>query len=451
MTEQPRVPGYHVTGVAGVGGSGAVWAAQADDGDRVVIRILRVDTTSERTVLTQRCAAVQQVAHPAVARLRERRDLPGDQVAMISSLIDGPTVATLHTARHGLDAAECLSLARTLLEAVACLHEVGVVHGDVAPANVVLDSDGGGPRAAMTSPSAVRPVLVDLVPVPGRERGTPGFAAPELHGGSAPGAPADVYGVAATAVWAAAPSQRQRVREGLSDLLEDDPTCRPGARAAARALSAQTAPIRPAASEALAAATLRERAARAATRQVPARRPRRRGRHRRRPRVPVVVALVVVVLSAALGGTGWVMAEREAEPRPVATVHPAGSAQTLANRVVALTATRDEALSAADPVLLASVTVPGSAAAEEDATVLESLLATEERVVGLVSRVTDLTVEEVGDGQARVQAVLTQTSHERRTATGGVRSVPAQDPRCTELLLSRFEGQWRVAQVTPCP
>jgi serine/threonine protein kinase len=90
---------------------------------------------------------------------------------------------------EGPDAAALLAaLARTL----AAAHAVGVVHGDVTPANVVLHPDRG-------------PVLVDwgLAEVgdagPPRPAAlTPAYAAPERRRGMPPGPPGDVYGAAAT-------------------------------------------------------------------------------------------------------------------------------------------------------------------------------------------------------------------------------------------------------------
>ncbi|UFU04851.1 protein kinase domain-containing protein [Ruania halotolerans] len=461
MTDQPRLPGYRVIGVAGVGGGSAVWTAETPGGERVAIRTVRPESTTEREVLVRRYGALRGLSHPALAPLRERRELPGGQIALVSAMVEGPTLATMHTARRGLSAPECLALARAMLDGVTHLHEAGIVHADVAPANVVLvpddDTEGAGSRAHTGSAprsqgAKLRPVLVDLLGIPGRERGTPGFAAPEVRCGAAPGAPADVYSIATTAIWAAAPGERSDVRSELKDLLDQDPARRPSAAAAAYALADQRAAIAPADADTLAAATLREHAARASTTTVPARRQRRRGRHRRsRPRAWVAAfgGVAVVVLSAVLG-SGAGMDAPAGPSRLLPRTAGSGTDAVRDSRVVELTAIRDEALVSGDSELLATVTVPGSPAAERDAAVLESLQQAGERVAGLASEVSEVEVLEVNGTASQVRAVITQTAHERIDPTGAVRSVPAQRGRCTELSLSRHVGEWRVADVAAC-
>eukprot|EP00928_Gymnodinium_smaydae_P005129 TRINITY_DN11764_c0_g1_i1.p1 TRINITY_DN11764_c0_g1~~TRINITY_DN11764_c0_g1_i1.p1 ORF type:complete len:307 (-),score=44.53 TRINITY_DN11764_c0_g1_i1:440-1360(-) len=86
-----------------------------------------------------------------------------------------------------------VEIIRGVLSALVHVHEHGIVHRDVKPANIAIAPDGGprlmdfGVAAFLTDEAEAR-----------RFCGTVGFAAPEIHRGTAYGLPVDVYGVGAT-------------------------------------------------------------------------------------------------------------------------------------------------------------------------------------------------------------------------------------------------------------
>ena len=114
------------------------------------------------------------------------------------------------------------------------LHGHGVVHGDVKPANLIIDGTG-------------RVVVVDLgsssVPMSEAARGgTPGFRAPEIAGGTVSTRAADVFSLGATAFalltgeaptggvpkWNGVPSDvAGRLETALRAALSIDPARRP--------------------------------------------------------------------------------------------------------------------------------------------------------------------------------------------------------------------------------
>jgi serine/threonine protein kinase len=158
---------------------------------------------------------------------------------------------------HGaLDAAALVRLGRGLGDALAAIHDVGVIHRDLKPANVlVLDGD---------------PVLIDFgiahivddvrLTMTGLVMGTPGYLSPELIEGGQVGRATDWWAWAATMIFAATgrpPFGRgpmevvlDRVRREAADLdgvpaglvpvlraaLSIDPAARPRPGALRRAL-----------------------------------------------------------------------------------------------------------------------------------------------------------------------------------------------------------------------
>lgn len=146
----------------------------------------------------------------------------------------GGSLTGLLAARGPLPLGEAVTLMVPLAAALAHLHAAGVVHGDVAPDNVLFRADG--------APLLADPGLATALGEARGTGGTDGFAAPEHRHGP----PADVYGWGAVAWFALSgrapgerdarvpmPLLRQDVPAGVACLIEDcldpDPSMRPPA------------------------------------------------------------------------------------------------------------------------------------------------------------------------------------------------------------------------------
>lgn len=127
-----------------------------------------------------------------------RSDLVEDgRYYMISDHVDGRDLHDIVKAQEGsaLPLSDVLDLIDQIAEALDHLHtqQPAVVHGDVKPENVVVTADG---RAVVVDFGAAMRVGDD------RERfGTPGFSAPEVLSGDSLSATADIYSLAALAVF----------------------------------------------------------------------------------------------------------------------------------------------------------------------------------------------------------------------------------------------------------
>jgi len=166
-------------------------------GRPVAIKVLRSDLASDRDLVSRFRAEAGLLAslhHPNLVQVYALGEHAGD-VYFVMELVEGQPLSEVLRAQ--LERNEWFptdAIAQVALEigdALDAMHEVGVIHRDVKPANILLDRERD------------RAVLVDVgVAVrAGDQRdaaGTPGFAAPEsfLEHSDAP--TTDVYGLAAT-------------------------------------------------------------------------------------------------------------------------------------------------------------------------------------------------------------------------------------------------------------
>jgi len=221
-----RLGPYRLVQQIGEGGMGVVHLA-LDPADRAVaVKVLRphiAGDPSARERLRREVAVLQRVRHRLVAEVLDA-DPDGPQPYVVTQFVPGRSLEE-HVREEGpLAPAALARLADGLGQALAAVHDAGVVHRDLKPANVLmLDGDpvviDFGIAKVADDP---RLTSADLV------MGTPGYLAPELVEGAEVGPAADWWGWAATTAYAATgrpPFGRgpwhvvlDRVRRGAADL-----------------------------------------------------------------------------------------------------------------------------------------------------------------------------------------------------------------------------------------
>ena len=217
---------YRLVRQLGEGGMGVVHLAVGPDSQRVALKLLRPQVVGDaegRHRLAREIAAMRRVEHPRVAPCLDG-DAWGSVPYVVTRFVAGSTLA-----EHVLDAGplagdDLHELATGLAEAVAAVHHVGVLHRDVKPSNVLIERG--------------EPVLIDFglamagdesrMTYAGSLLGTPAYLPPESVFGAEPAAAADVYGWAATVMFActgrgpvgggATLAVLERVRRGEVDL-----------------------------------------------------------------------------------------------------------------------------------------------------------------------------------------------------------------------------------------
>jgi len=166
-------------------------------GRPVAIKVLHSDLASDRELVSRFRAEAGLLAslhHPNLVQVYALGEHAGD-VYFVMELVEGQSLAevvrTTLQRNEWFPTAAAAQIALEIGDALDAMHQVGVIHRDVKPANVLLDRERD------------RAVLVDVgVAVkaggPRDAAGTPGFAAPESFLDHADAPTTDVYGLAAT-------------------------------------------------------------------------------------------------------------------------------------------------------------------------------------------------------------------------------------------------------------
>src|SRR5829696_5558527 len=135
------VSSYHLLGVLGAGGMGRVYLAESRTGRRVAIKVIHAhfgDDPAFRRRFEREVTAAKSVSPLYTAAVVDA-DTSATEPWLATTYIDGPSLSQLVTDEGPLAPGAVLTLAAGLAEALASIHDVGLVHRDVKPANVILD------------------------------------------------------------------------------------------------------------------------------------------------------------------------------------------------------------------------------------------------------------------------------------------------------------------------
>jgi serine/threonine protein kinase/Flp pilus assembly protein TadD len=138
-------PRYHIEAQIGEGGMGTVYKALDKELDRdVALKLIRPEMTSDEGVMQrfkQELLLASKITHKNVLRIHDLGEVQG--VKFISmAFIEGPDLHHVLNAQGRLSIELAINISRQLLEALDSAHAAGVVHRDLKPQNILVDSAG---------------------------------------------------------------------------------------------------------------------------------------------------------------------------------------------------------------------------------------------------------------------------------------------------------------------
>ena len=192
---------YSIDRELGRGGMGIVYLAKEVHLDRMVaIKVLPPERAAEsslreRFVREARLAA--KLSHPNIIPIHSVEET-GEFVFFVMAFVDGETLAQRVRSRGPLSSSEGARVLREAAWALAYAHAQGLVHRDVKPDNILLESGSG---RVMVADFGIAAAAGDAAAV--GISGTPEFMSPEQAlGAQQIDARSDLYSLGATAFYA---------------------------------------------------------------------------------------------------------------------------------------------------------------------------------------------------------------------------------------------------------
>ncbi|WP_455712944.1 protein kinase domain-containing protein [Streptomyces pseudovenezuelae] len=250
---------YRLVESIGQGGMGRVWRAADEMLDRqVAVKEMRIDgldaedtrTRRERTLREARATA--RIDHPNVVRVYDVVD-EGERLWIVMELVKGRSLERMIAEDGPLGPRDTALLGLGLVRALRQVHARGVLHRDIKPGNVLVESgDRTGHRIVLTDFGIAAMQDAKALTMVGMLVGSPDYMAPERVSGRPQGPPSDIWSLGATlcaALGGRSPFSRDTtlatlhavlyeepelpaaagpLADVLTALLEKDPSIRPG-------------------------------------------------------------------------------------------------------------------------------------------------------------------------------------------------------------------------------
>ena len=187
-----RIGAYRITGLIGQGGMGAVYRGEraAGDFDHVAaIKLIRPGALSEELVgrFRRERQTLARLSHPNIARLFDGGETEEGQPYLVMEYVEGRPLGSW-LVEASPSRTDRLAIFLKICAAVASAHQNLVIHRDLTPANVLVDTAG---EPKLIDFGIARPV--DAAGDAMTQTATPGFAAPERRAGAPATTLADIY------------------------------------------------------------------------------------------------------------------------------------------------------------------------------------------------------------------------------------------------------------------
>jgi serine/threonine-protein kinase len=201
----------------GTGGMAAVYVATHKIGRREAIKILHADVARDpdlRARFEQEAHAVNRFKHPGAVEVRDIDVAEDGSPFLVMELLEGESLAALARRDGGVEMSSLLRWVDEILDVLAAAHAQGIIHRDIKPDNLFVQSDGrlkvldfgiARVRAGVSSRPRTRV---------GATLGTAPYMPPEQIRGVEIDARADLFAVGATMFRLIA---KQRIHEAPSE------------------------------------------------------------------------------------------------------------------------------------------------------------------------------------------------------------------------------------------
>lgn len=184
---------YRLLSEIGSGAMGVVYRAEDRELDEIVaIKMLKADSVDAERLdqLKGELKLARRITHPNVLRTYDF-GMVDDSPFISMEYVDGLTLRELLSRRGRLPYGAALRIARQLCAGLDAVHDVGVLHRDIKPGNIILEPRG---NAKLMDFGISQPTRTNVDPEQQQLiNGTPEYLSPEQLLGKSPSVQSDIY------------------------------------------------------------------------------------------------------------------------------------------------------------------------------------------------------------------------------------------------------------------
>ena len=189
---------YRLVRFLGEGGMGIVFeAVREPDGETVALKVLKRELAGDETYkrrLAHEARAASDVLHKHIVPVLEAGEAGGHNYLAVG-YVHGRSLRERIAEEGPLTLEEIPRLVSEVGAGLDALHDAGLVHRDVKPANIMLDESGS---AMLTDLGLARGRAYTVLTKPGQVMGTLDYIAPELIQGQQASPASDIYALGCT-------------------------------------------------------------------------------------------------------------------------------------------------------------------------------------------------------------------------------------------------------------
>ena len=153
LSEGSEFAGHRIEGVAGRGGMGTVYRATHLALDHLVaLKVIAADLADDesfRARFKSETRIAVSLRHPNVVPIHHAGEEDG-LLFVTMDLVEGPDLRKLLIARGALEPDPAVAILEQVAAALDVAHSRGLVHRDIKPGNILIDSDSGPDHAYLT-------------------------------------------------------------------------------------------------------------------------------------------------------------------------------------------------------------------------------------------------------------------------------------------------------------
>ena len=218
----------------GQGATGTVWrGTDLASGAAVAIKLLHESLLRQPKLVTrfvQERTILLMLRHRNVVRVRDLFSV-GETLGLVMDLVSGGSLRDHLREHRTVPAGEAARLGAQIAAALAEAHELGVIHRDLKPDNVLLQTEGGRLQTRLTDFGVARILNAPSMTTPNAVVGTPHYMSPEAFHSSTPSPATDIYALGVLLyelVSGRPPYDSDSIPDLMRRHMDGDPERRPG-------------------------------------------------------------------------------------------------------------------------------------------------------------------------------------------------------------------------------